>query len=266
MDIPGFIYYHSIFPVRNILKRIIEILKKIRYNYYYNNWKERRNNIQLLNKARKNKVLNNEKPLISITIPTYNKGQILVNRTIPSVLSQTYNNFEVIIVGDHCVDDTESLIQQIKDERILFHNLPERGNYPATPEDRWRVAGTTPRNKALELAKGEWIAPLDDDDVFSPDHLELLLKFALEGGHEFVYGIIDLEEENGEFYEIGSYPLRCGDISHLAVLYHSSLKFFKYDIDAWKYGEPGRLEFMATNERGGCKLWFFKPNGRNTLL
>jgi len=92
MDIPAFIYYHCIFPVK-------KILKNIRYNLYYKNWKERNKNIQLLKNARKNKVLNKEKPLISITIPTYNKGQILVNRTIPSVLNQTYPHFEVIIIG-----------------------------------------------------------------------------------------------------------------------------------------------------------------------
>src|SRR5690242_4802472 len=45
-------------------------------------------------------------PLVSVTIPTYNLGQILVERTIPSVLAQTYKNWELIVYGDVCTDDT----------------------------------------------------------------------------------------------------------------------------------------------------------------
>lgn len=137
---------------------------------------------------RKNKLLlkrarmihkSSKEPLVSVVIPTYNRAKILTERTIPSILRQTYQNFEVIIVGDHCKDNTPELIGEIYDKRIKFYNLPQRGKYPEDPEHRWLVAGVVPVNKAIELSSGEWIAPLDDDDEFSEDHIEILLKHAL---------------------------------------------------------------------------------------
>ncbi|MDO8665381.1 MAG: glycosyltransferase, partial [Gemmatimonadales bacterium] len=63
-------------------------------------------------------------------IATYNRGAVLCERTIPTVLAQTYPHFELLIVGDHCTDDTEERVKALKDPRIRFVNLPERGNYP----------------------------------------------------------------------------------------------------------------------------------------
>src|SRR3989338_4645050 len=85
----------------------------------------------LYNKEEKN-------PLISVYIPTYNRGELLIKRSVPSVLAQTYKNFELIIIGDHCTDNTEALVSNIKDERIRFYNLPTRGyRYPPTVENHW---------------------------------------------------------------------------------------------------------------------------------
>src|SRR3990167_5480376 len=57
-------------------------------------------------------------PLISAYIPTYNRGELLIQRAVPSILAQTYKNFELIIVGDHCTDNTAELVAKIKDPRI----------------------------------------------------------------------------------------------------------------------------------------------------
>lgn len=57
---------------------------------------------------------------------TYNRGKILTERTIPSVLKQTYQNFEIIIVGDNCTDNTEELLNDFNDDRIKFYNLLKR--------------------------------------------------------------------------------------------------------------------------------------------
>ena len=59
-----------------------------------------------------------ERPLISVYVPTYNRGQILFERAVSSVLSQTYDNFEFIIIGDHCTDNTTELVSKIGDRRI----------------------------------------------------------------------------------------------------------------------------------------------------
>src|SRR3989338_367005 len=94
-----------------------------------------------------------EDPLISIYMPTYNRAEIMIDRAVPSVLKQTYRNFEFIIIGDHCTDDTERLISEIKDPRIRFYNLPERRRrYPDTAEHHWLAGPVVPANKGLELA------------------------------------------------------------------------------------------------------------------
>ncbi len=193
---------------------------------------------------------------ISIVIATYNKADVLVNRTLPSVLSQTHRNIEVIVVGDACTDETERKIKEMYDCRIKFLNLKKRGNYPENPSYRWMVAGVEPRNKALELVTGDWIATTDDDDEFFEDHLEALLKFALSGDYEMVYGKVLMETEDSHWKEVGAWPLRCGHITHMSVLYRSYLKFLRYDIQAWKYGEYADWNFWKRMKDIGVRIGF----------
>lgn len=242
--------------------------KRLWHHYYLKNWIEYKRNRKLLEKVRKNSKdnKNNENPLISVRIPTYNRSKILAERAIPSILRQTYQNFEIIVVGDYCTDNTEELIKNFNDNRIKFFNLPKRGAYPTNPIDRWRVAGIVPANKGLELCTGDWIAPLDDDDEFSEDHLEILLNFALQKEYEMVYGVVQMEKKPGKWVDVGSYPLNSGEICHLSVLYHSRLKFFKYDINAWKYEEPADWNMWRRMKKAGVKIGFLnKVVGKHYL-
>jgi glycosyltransferase involved in cell wall biosynthesis len=140
-----------------------------------------------------------EAPLVSIVILTYNRAELLVERAIKSALNQTYQNFEIIVVGDHCTDDTEERLRQVNNSRIRFYNLPERGPYPDDPKDFWRVAGVYARNKATELVRGKWIAPLDDDVIFTSDHVETLLRYAQANQLELVMSKAKAEKETGEW-------------------------------------------------------------------
>lgn len=201
-----------------------------------------------------------ENPLVSVRIATYQNSEVLINRTLPSVLGQTYHNFEIIVVGDACSPEHSARIEQWLsnkgDPRIRFVNLAERGCYPKNPTHRWQVAGAKPANVGLELAKGDWIAPLDDDDEFTPDHIESLLKFASAGGLELVYGITRYETPDGEWTEIGKEPIQCGHICHLSVMYHRRLAFFRYDIGSWKYGEPGDWNMWRRMKEAGARIGF----------
>jgi glycosyltransferase involved in cell wall biosynthesis len=245
-----------IFSVLRITVRVTG--KRIRYNYYLKNQAERRKNEKLLSQARNNSKDNlcSKNPLISVSIPTWNRGRILTERTIPSVLRQTYQKFEIVIVGDHCTDNTEELLNKFNDKRIKFYNLPQRGNYPVEPMDRWMIAGAAAASKSLELCSGEWIAPMDDDDEFSEDHIEVLLNRALEHDYEMVYGITDMEIEPGRWVNVGSYPLKCGRICRLSALYHARLKFFKADTDCWKYEEPGDCNIWRRMKEAGVRIGF----------
>jgi len=188
-------------------------------------------------------------PLVSVCVPTYNRGQLLIERAVTSVLSQTYTRIELIVVGDHCTDNTIELISKIKDPRLRFYNLPNRKrNYPQTVENHWLVGGAVPANKAMTLARGLWIARVDDDDTWSPDHIEVLLRFAQQNHHEFVSGLI-VEERFGEkkvgegvramdpYYTRGENDPaddspKIGGVS--TWLYRSYLRFMKYNVECWR--------------------------------
>jgi glycosyltransferase involved in cell wall biosynthesis len=112
--------------------------------------------------------------LISIIIPTYNRVQFLIE-TIDSILSQTYSNFELIIVSDGSNDNTKQKVNQIKDPRIKFIELEKNYGYPAKA-----------RNDGIKISKGEYIALCDDDDLWEKNKLENQLEF-IKRGYDFIF-------------------------------------------------------------------------------
>lgn len=195
-------------------------------------------------------------PLISVLIPTYNRAELLRERSVASVLRQTYSRFEIVIVGDACTDRTESLLRDAGDPRIRFYNLLARGKYPEDPYLQWLVAGSAPANEALRIARGRWIAWLDDDDEFSPDHLEALLAACLERRWEFAYGVMEMEVEPGAWRHVGSYPPECGRICNASVLYGAHLRFFRYDLNAWRLDEPNDWNLWKRMWGAGVRMGF----------
>lgn len=196
-------------------------------------------------------------PLISLIIATYNRGKILTERTIPAILKQTYENFEVIIVGDHCIDDTATLMRKITDPRIKFYDLPVRGKYPVTPRDRWFVQGVVPRNAGLRLAKGDWLAWISDDDILLPNHFESLLRFAQKADYEFVSAAYTYEK-NGEIeiQDASSFSPRIGGMQ--TWLYRSYLNFFRWNIHSWRnrWNRPCDYDLQHRMFRAGVRMGF----------
>lgn len=183
-----------------------------------------------------------EQPLISIIIPTYNRARIIIERTLPSVLAQDYPHWELLIVGD-CMDaEQAALLSEAAqaDPRVRFHNLKHRGKYPATGGPRWYVAGTTPMNFGLRVARGAWIAHLDDDDEFLPNHLSSLLATAQSGRYEWAHAKVQFVDDQGAQQQVvgGELPSH-GNISRIGSLYHAGLKTFRYNPGCWKYFYPG---------------------------
>ena len=104
--------------------------------------------------------------IFSVIIPLYNKAPH-ISRAIYSVLNQTFNEYEIIIINDASTDDSVKEVNKFSDSRIrLFHrDTPGPGGYAA-------------RNFGIKKATGEWIAFLDADDEWIPDHLQKMYELA----------------------------------------------------------------------------------------
>lgn len=102
-------------------------------------------------------------PLVSIIIPTYNRAH-LIGETLDSVLAQTYQNWECIVVDDGSTDSTDEVMAEYmaKDARFWYYHRPE---------DRL-AGGNAARNYGFEKSKGEYIQWFDSDDIMLPDYLE----------------------------------------------------------------------------------------------
>jgi hypothetical protein len=192
----------------------------------------------------------NRRPLISVPIATYNAAELLVDRAIASVLAQTYDGWEIVVVGDGCTDDTEARVKAIGDARISFVNLPFRTVYPDDANDRWLVSGAAPWNRAVELCQGEWIAPLDDDDEFLPHHMETLLSLALERQAEYAYG--KLVQPSGA--ENFSFPPEHAQVGMQAAIYLRGLAFFECDTYSWAREEPTDWNVIRRMRDAGVRM------------
>jgi len=102
-------------------------------------------------------------PTVSVVIPTYNRAHLL-GRAIQSVLNQTYQDFELIVVDDGSSDNTEEVVTNFADPRI---------NYLRHEQNR---GAATARNTAIKTARGEYIAFLDSDDEWLPEKLDKQMK------------------------------------------------------------------------------------------
>lgn len=106
-----------------------------------------------------------DKPMISVVIPTYNRASLL-KRAINSVLSQTFQNFELIIVDDGSTDNTKELVNAFiqKDSRIKYIWRENSGG------------PSKPRNLGIRNSRGKYISVLDSDDEILPEKLEKQVK------------------------------------------------------------------------------------------
>ncbi len=113
--------------------------------------------------------------LVSIITPSYNTARF-IEETIQSVLSQTYTDWEMLIVDDCSTDNTDEVVAPyLADPRIRY--LKNEKNSGAAVS----------RNYALREAKGKWIAFLDSDDLWAPDKLAKQIAFMKENGYDFSY-------------------------------------------------------------------------------
>jgi glycosyltransferase involved in cell wall biosynthesis len=111
----------------------------------------------------------NENPRISVVMSVYN-GQDYLREAVESILCQSYRDFEFIVVDDGSVDRTSEILAEYKDRRLRIVHQENRGLTPSL-------------NRGIRLARGEYIARQDADDISMPERLEILVEI-LEGEPE----------------------------------------------------------------------------------
>ena len=107
--------------------------------------------------------MNDQNPRVSVVIPTYKRAH-LISRAIQSVLDQTYQDFEIIVVDDGSTDNTEEIVQNYKEDRIRYirHSVNK--------------GAAAARNTGIKASRGKYIAFQDSDDEWFPDKLEQQIK------------------------------------------------------------------------------------------
>ena len=131
-------------------------------------------------------------PLVSIIIPSYNMALLAV-RAVESVLNQTYQNIEIIVVDDGSADDTRQRLEPFKDKIRYFYKT--------------NGGVCSARNVGLREAKGEYIGLLDSDDTYMPEKVERCLDFLQKNpDYGFVHTDTYLVDSQGEIIERYDHP------------------------------------------------------------
>lgn len=146
------------------------------------------------------------KPLVSVIITTHNRAE-LVFEAVQSVLEQTYENIEVIVIDNESIDNTREKLERL-DRRVRYVHKKNEGACKA-------------RNVGIALAQGEYIGFLDSDDLYLPEKIKICVEYL--GSHPN-YGLVHTAayfiDEKGQVLEKYSHSQSChlGDITHRLLL------------------------------------------------
>ena len=157
------------------------------------------------------------KDLVSIIMPSYNTAQYIAE-SIRSVLAQTYENWELLIVDDRSTDNTQEIAASFHDDRIRFF------------QNEVNFGAAVSRNRALREARGRWIAFLDSDDIWKPEKLEHQLSFMEEGGYSFTYTDYRIQLNGKWLPYISTSPNKVNKRKMFDYCYFSTITVM-YDVD-----------------------------------
>lgn len=163
--------------------------------------------------------------LISIVMPVYNAAKFL-DYSIPSVLSQTYQNIELVVVDDASSDNSYEIV-------LKYANLDNRVKAFSIPF----VDGPKPtRDNAILRAKGDWIVYVDADDAIESDMIEKLWQRHIETGADFVCPTMHLVERRG-MPDLLTIPRDSFDLNNL----YNGTEAMIRTLSSWEFGTAGAL-------------------------
>lgn len=193
---------------------------------------------------------------VTAVIPTYERHDLLVNRALASVLRQTVPVDEIIIVADgESQESFYELVVSIEwDSRGHIVNIPRQA-YPDDPGQRWCVLGLDARNTGLDRATGDYIAPLDDDDEWSPDHVAILLDAINATGADFAYGMSEYHWPDRRPQQAGSWPPGMGAFCDGSQMYRNGMGY-RYDPECIARGLPEDGDLWTRMYEAGVQFTF----------
>lgn len=115
-------------------------------------------------------------PVVSVVIPTYNQADLL-HKALESVVNQTFLNWEAIVIDNFSQDNTHKTVEQFNDPRIRFEQFSNQGVIAAS------------RNRGISLARGDYIAFLDSDDLWYPTKIMVCLHSMNLGADAVCHGL-----------------------------------------------------------------------------
>ena len=176
--------------------------------------------------------------LVSIITPSYQTAAY-ITETIESVLAQTYTNWEMIIVDDCSTDMTDEVVSPyLNDSRIRY--LKNEKNSGAAVS----------RNRALQEAKGRWIAFLDSDDLWSPEKLEKQIAFMENNGYAFSY--TEYEEIDEKSNSLGVYVSGPKKISKFGMYQYCWIGCLTVMYDAT---QVGLIQIQDIKKNNDYAMW-----------
>lgn len=143
-------------------------------------------------------VLNDNQPCVTVIIPTYKRTVDYLSRAVKSVANQTYKNVEIIVIDDS--PDSYEYRSSIKDymESILNDSIKYYQNEK-------NMGGSLSRNRGIELANGDFISFLDDDDEYMPEKIEKQLKYMLYTNNDLSFSDMIMYSPNGAVVDYREY-------------------------------------------------------------
>lgn len=133
-------------------------------------------------------------PLVSIVTATYNRSAVL-SYTIRSVLRSSFTDWELLVIGDACTDDTEDVVASFEDPRIRFFNLESNAGDQSGPN-----------NAGFARSRGRFVAFLNHDDLWFPDHLDTCLRGIEQTGADLVFTLVNAVTSDGCNLLMGATP------------------------------------------------------------
>jgi glycosyltransferase involved in cell wall biosynthesis len=142
----------------------------------------------------------NNLPTVSVVVPSYKRHRDLVKRALDSLLNQTYQNIEIILVDDNAGEkllpfrqENEELVKELNSDKLVFI------------KNERNLGGSGSRNEGIKAAKGQYITFLDDDDRYLPQKVERQLKFMIENNLDMCFTDLRMHNEKDQLIDYREY-------------------------------------------------------------